>query len=560
MSWADYIGNLFGFTIKKTKEEEERQNAESFVAPTNEDGAYTVEAAGGLQGTYIDFDGSIKDEFELITRYREMAQFPEVDSAIDDIVNESIVMDGTEPPVKLNLSDVEIDESVKEKINEAFKRICRLLKWNKKAYSIFRHWYVDGRLYYHIVLPNNYQVIDGNSKNAKTKAGILELRYIDPRQIRKIREVNRDLDNSGVEITKVVNEYYIYNQRGIKYQGAGTMLSSVAQGISGARISTDAVVYIHSDIPDKFNSIILSNLHKAIKPLNQLKMMKDALVIYRIVRAPERRMFIIDTGTLPKIKSDDYVRSLMAKHRNKMIYDSATGEMKDDRKHLAMIEDYWIPVRDGGVGTKIETLKGGENLGEVRDIEVFQKDLYVALNVPFSRLQQQGGGIPVGRTTEIRRDEDKFSKMIHRFRLQFSQLFNSLLETELVLTGVMTRDDWSEIAEDVKYAYAEDNHFAELIENEMLRGRLELLAMVDPTAENYTKKYFSVEWVKEHILKQSEDDQKEEEKRISKEETKYAHLEPELVTNVDDPQFGDQPAPVKTDKPGKPAKSKSKDK
>lgn len=552
---------LFGFTIKKTEEEKAKDKAESFVAPTNTDGAVTVEtfgagSYGGHTGTYVDLDGTVKDEFELITRYREMALYPECDYAIDDIVNEAIVLDGEAPPIQLDLSDLDLEDSVKEKIQKAFKKIQKLLNWNDEAYDIFRKWYVDGRLYYHVVLPNNMTDLGGDQVG-KLKEGILELRYIDPRQIRKIRVGERQRnEESGAEILKIVEEYFIYNQRGIRYQGSSTLSPVQAQTVEGIKIAKDSVIYVHSGITDKFSSTILSNLHKAIKPLNQLKMMEDALVIYRIARAPERRIFYIDVGNLPKTKAEDYIKSVMNTYRQKMIYDVASGETRDDRRFMTMLEDFWLPRRDGSQGTQIDTLPGGENLGVMDDVEYFQKKLYKSLNVPVSRLDSESGFV-LGRSTEITRDEVKFARQINRLRQRFSHLFTSLLEIELLLTGVMNRSEFEEYKELIKFKYATDNYYSEILENEMTRGRLELLSQVDPDAANYTRKYFSVEWVRKHVLKQTEDEQKDLDKQIGKEETKYEHLLPPVPGEEEPLSFdnlGHGPgASEGAEKPGKPS-------
>jgi len=517
--------NLFGFSIQKTKEEKEKKAAESFVAQTNTDGALTVEGAGAY-GTYIDLDGTVKDEFELITRYREMSLYPECDYAIDDIVNEAIVLDGQSEAIQLDLSELDLDDNIKDKILQKFVKVKKLIHWKNDAYEVFRKWYVDGRLYYHVILPDDKTDTSGKLvKNVKD--GILEVRYIDPRQIRKIRVAQRIRNPKGIEILEVIEEYFIYNQRGIKYQGSSTITPMQAQTVEGVKISPDSVIYVHSGIVDKFSSTILSNLHKAIKPCNQLKMMEDALVIYRIVRAPERRIFYIDIGNLPKSKGEDYLRTVAERYRQRQLYDINTGEARDDRRFLTMMEDYWLPVKDGASNTKIDTLPGGENLDQMADVEYFEKKLYKSLNVPISRMDSSSGFI-LGRSQEITRDEIKFAKLIHRLRNRFAQLFLKLLEMELVLTNIMTTDEWEEYKDNIKFKYANDNHYAEVVENEVLKGRLELLSKVDPDATVYSKKYVSVEWIRKHILKQTEDEQKLLDKEIAKEKGKYDDLLPEL--------------------------------
>lgn len=507
---------IFGWQVKKSKEEEKQKKADSFVLPENQDGAVNVEGVAGAYGAYIDFDATVKNEFELVTRYRELSLLPDVDFAIDDIVNEMIVMDGTEEAVKLNLEKVKLNKSVKTKIEEEFRNILTLLDWNNQAYEIVRKWYIDGRLYFHIILDDT-----------KVDRGILELRYIDPRQIRKIREIDRQVDdNTGVELVSVRDEYFTYNARGIQFN-APNSYSSVAS-IGGVKITTDCICYTHSGIVDKYSSSILSHLHKAIKPINQLKMMEDALVIYRIARAPERRIFYVDVGNLPKSKADDYLRSVMNRYRNKLQYNIETGEMKDERRFMSMLEDYWLPRREGSQGTSIETLPGGENLGEMQDVEYFQKKVYRALNVPLSRLDS-GAGFQLGRAAEISRDEVKFSKFIHRIRLRFSHLFDELLKKQLIVKKVINADEWNSIRENIKYVYNTDNHFAELKEAEIFKSRLELLSQID----SFAGKYYSVEWIRRNVLRQSDEDQDEIDTQIKQEKTKYGTDggDPSLETN-----------------------------
>ena len=514
---------LFGFTIKKTDKEQAREEAKSFVPPTNDDGAVTIEGVGAY-GAFIDLDGSSKNEFELVTRYREMALLPEVDAAIDDIINESIVLDGEKPAVEINLSRLKAGAEVKDAIEEEFQNILTLVNWNNNAYDIFKKWYIDGRLFYHVILDERVK-----------QNGILELRYIDPRQIRKVREIIRELDDSGTEMVSVGEEYYVFNARGLMRGGSGnTMAATSSSTIEGTKISLDSILYTHSGIADKFSSTILSNLHKAIKPINQLKMMEDALVIYRIARAPERRIFYVDVGNLPKSKADAYVRDIMQRYRNKLIYNIETGEIKDDRRFLSMMEDYWLPRREGSQGTSIDTLPGGENLGEMTDVVYFQKKVYQALNVPVSRLDPDNG-FQLGRAADITREELKFSKFIHRLRLRFTHFFDDLLEKQLVLKKIITSDEWEEYKENIGYVFSSDNHFSELKEAEILRNRLELVQLVDPFAQ----KYFSVKWIRQTILKQSEDEQKRVDKEIKKEKDLYPpagadQAEGVTLTNFDD--------------------------
>lgn len=494
---------LFGWQLKKSKEEQQQKKAESFVLPENQDGAVNVEGVAGAYGGYIDFDATVKNEFELVTRYRELSLLPDVDFAIDDIVNEMVVLDGSSDAVKINLEKVKVSKSVKTKIEEEFRNVLTLLDWNNQAYEIVKKWYIDGRLYYHVIL---------DDKNP-TK-GIAELRYIDPRQIRKVREIDRQVDNdTGIELVNVKDEYFTYNARGMQFMSNTPNSYSPTATIAGIKINTDCICYTHSGIVDKYSASILSHLHKAIKPINQLKMMEDALVIYRIARAPERRIFYVDVGNLPKTKADDYLRSVMNRYRNKLQYNIETGEMKDDRRFLSMLEDYWLPRREGSQGTSIETLPGGENLGEMQDVEYFQKKVYRALNVPLSRLDS-GAGFQLGKAAEISRDEVKFAKFIHRIRLRFSHLFDELLEKQLVLKKVINRDEWSSIREGIKFDFSTDNHFAELKEAEIFRSRLELLQQID----SFAGKYFSQEWIRQHVLHQTEEDRREINAQIQKEQ------------------------------------------
>ena len=492
--------NLFGWELRKSKQEEKKQKADSFVLPENQDGAVNVEGVAGAYGAYIDFDGTVKNEFELITRYRELSLLPDVDSAIDDVINEMIVMDGHEEAVKINLTKSKITETVKKKVEEEFSDILTLLDWNNQAYEIARKWYIDGRLYYHLILDES-----------NPQKGILELRYIDPRQIRKVREVKREVDNeTGAQLLKVTNEYFTYNTRGMRFNAANSYGPIATTG--GLKITTDSVCYVHSGIVDKYSASILSHLHKAIKPINQLKMMEDALVIYRIARAPERRIFYVDVGNLPKSKAEDYLRSIMTRYRNKLQYNIETGEIKDDRRFMSMLEDYWLPRREGSQGTSIDTLPGGENLSELADVEYFQKKVYKALNVPLSRMEAQQG-FQIGRAAEITRDEVKFSKFIHRIRLRFSHLFDELLEKQLVLKNIVSKDEWDSIKDSILYDFNVDNHYAELKESEILQNRLQVLQ----TINEYAGKYYSEEWIRKNVLLQSESEISEIDSQIENE-------------------------------------------
>jgi hypothetical protein len=474
---------LFGFQIGDEtpveKKVEDLKN-KTFTLPQNEDGAVTV-AGAGYYGTYVDLDGTFRNEAQLITKYRELAIQPEMESALDEIVNEAIVHEDNGSCVEINLDDVSLPAPVKKRIHDEFEYILKLLNFGNMGHEVFRRWYIDGRLFYHVVI-----------NEANPMDGIIEVKYIDPRRIRKIREIQKMRDpNTGVELIKRQIEYYLYNEKGLV--GAGTNL--------GAKIAADSIININSGIMDPKQTMVLSYLHKAIKPFNNLRMMEDATVIYRLSRAPERRIFYIDVGNMPTVKAEQYVRDIMVKYRNKLVYDSSTGEIKDDRKHLSMLEDFWLPRREGSKGTEIDTLSGGQNLGKLDDVEYFQKKLYKALGVPISRLEPTQG-FSLGRTTEITRDELKFTKFVDRLRNKFSTLFDDLLRVQLVLKRICTEEEWKAIKEDVWYDFKKDNNFDELKEAELLNVRLDNLAKIDP----YVGKYYSITWVRKNVLMQSDDD------------------------------------------------------
>ena len=475
--------NLFGFTISRGGKEADKPTEEkekSFALPQNDDGAVNIQT-GAYFGTYVDLEGVVRNEVELITRYREMAMQPELETAIDDIVNEAVVIEDSGKCVNLNMDDLKQPESIKKKITEEFNNVLRLLNFGNMGNDIFRRWYVDGRIFYQAIIDET-----------KPRDGIKELRYIDPRRIRKIREIQKTKDpKTGIEIIKSTREYYLYNERGVV--GAHSNL--------GARISTDAVINVNSGLMDSRRAMVISYLHKAIKPLNQLRMVEDACVIYRLSRAPERRVFYIDVGNLPKVKAEQYLRDIMVKYRNKLVYDSNTGEIRDDRKHLSMLEDFWLPRREGSRGTEIQTLQGAQNLGELEDVKYFERKLYKSLGVPVSRLESQTG-FSLGRTTEITRDELKFNKFILRLRNKFSILFDDALRTQLSLKGICTKEEWEEFREFIWYDFLKDNNFDELKDAELFRDRLALLAQAEP----YVGRYFSVEWTKKNILQFTEED------------------------------------------------------
>jgi len=494
---------LFGFTISREDDEQIDLRNQGFATPVPEDGATQINTtgfqAGGYFGTYLDMDATAKSETELITRYREASYYSDCSAAIDEIVTEAIAAIDDEDPVKINLDQIDIPKDIKKSIYTEFERVLELLEFNHKGHEIFRRWYVDGRLYYQ-------KIIDGKNP----KRGVMELLQLDPRKIRKVREIKRDKDQkSGIDVIKAVEEYFIYNEKGIQHSPNYSFSALPNQGI---KITIDAIAYTPSGLMDLDKNVVLSHLHKAIKPVNQLKMMEDALVIYRLARAPERRIFYIDVGNLPKIKAEQYLKDIMARYRNKIVYDSNTGEIRDDRKFMSLLEDFWLPRREGGKGTEITTLQGGENLGQIDDINYFQNKLYQALNVPLSRMQSQQG-ISFGRATEITRDELKFAKFVSRLRKKFNMLFNDILKTQLILKGVLTEKDWDSIQEKIQYKYAQDQYFDEMKSAENYRNQLDLLNMVNP----YVGTYFSKNFVMKNVLRMSDDEIKQMKKEIESE-------------------------------------------
>ena len=471
------MSNLFGYSIERAKKV---PKGPSFVQKDNQDGATPI-VAGGYFGQYVDIDGTVKNEWELITRYRDMAVQPEVDEAVDDIVNESICGGLDDVPVSIELSNLNASDKIKKLIREEFQHVLELLDFENRAYDLFRRWYIDGRLFFH-------KVIDPS----KPGEGIIELRYIDPRKIRKVIEIDNKpniptVDPSEVFTQKTV-EYYIYNTKGVR--GSDT---------SGIKIAPDAICYVPSGILELNKNMVISHLHKAIKSVNQLRMIEDSLVIYRLSRAPERRIFYIDVGNLPKIKAEQYLRDVMSRYRNKLVYDASTGEIRDDRKFMSMLEDFWLPRREGGRGTEISTLPGGQNLGELEDIKYFQRKLYKSLNVPDSRLESEQT-FNIGRSAEISRDEIKFQKFINRLRKKFSELFHDILKTQLLLKGIISIEDWESIKNHIQYDFIADNYFNELKESEIMNDRLALLGAMDP----YVGRYFSMEYIKRQVLRQTD--------------------------------------------------------
>lgn len=485
--------SLFGFEIKRkgNKSEKSDSKALSFVPPTEEDGTGEVINAGGYYGSYVDLDGSgTASDKDLIYKYRDLAQNPECDAAIEDIVNEAIVSDDASAPVNVTLDDLDQSDKIKDMIYEEFDKVVELLDFNFRGHEIFRRWYTDGKIYYH-------KIID----ESNPKKGILEVRYIDPTKIRKVRETKEDYDaKTRTKMVKGVNEYFIYQNQ---------TLTEMNQGL---KISPDAITYVTSGVTDSSRKRVLSYLHKALKPVNQLRMMEDSLVIYRLSRAPERRIFYIDVGNLPKGKAEEYMRNIMSKYRNKMVYDANTGELRDDRKHMSMLEDFWLPRKEGGRGTEIDTLPGGDNLGQIDDIVYFQKQLYKSLNVPVNRLEQEAQ-FSLGRSTEITRDELKFQKFINRLRKKFSVLFMDILKTQLIAKGIITEEEWEEISQKMTISYVQDTHFSELKHAELMQDRLNLLRDMN----DYVGRYYSLEWVRKNVLQQTDEDIEQMDKQIGEE-------------------------------------------
>jgi hypothetical protein len=455
-------------------------------------------------------DGTAKNEVELISRYREMAMQAEVESAIDDIVNETIVQDDDGRNIKLVMDALKQPDKIKKAITEEFNNVLRLLNYNNMAQDIFRRYYIDGRLFYHIIIDRENPTL-----------GIKELRYVDPRKIRKVREIKKMKDDrTGVDIMDVVNEYYIYNDKAISG-------SQSNYGPVGTRITKDSIININSGLMDSRRAVVLSYLHKAIKPLNQLRMIEDATVIYRISRAPERRIFYIDVGNLPKLKAEQYLRDIMVKYKNKLVYDANTGEVRDDRKFLSMMEDFWLPRREGGKGTEITTLPGGQNLGELEDVKYFEKKMYKCLNVPVSRLESSSG-FSIGRSSEITRDELKFSKFIDRLRNKFSELFDQALRVQCVLKGICTDAEYNEFKEHIFYDFIRDNNFAELKEAELMTNRLSLLQQVD----SYTGTYYSMGWIRRNVLRMDDEEIKAIDAEIEKEKKEGFEVPTEVKNAV----------------------------
>ena len=506
------MAKLFGFKIEK--DDDQNKGVVSPVPQSNEDSSdYYV--SSGFYGQYVDIDGVFKSEFELIKRYREMALHPEVDSAIEDIINEAIVSDQNDSPVEIDLENLPASAKLKELIRDEFKAVKEVMNFDTKCHEILRNWYIDGRIYYH-------KVIDIK----KPEEGLKEVRYIDPLKIKLVRKLKTDptlqgaikrvnANNPADVETPEIEEYYQYDPSATQSKNA---LGAIGQTPFSTKqrpvkIAPDAITFCHSGLVDRNKQTILSYLHKSIKALNQLRMIEDSLVIYRLSRAPERRIFYIDVGNLPKIKAEQYLKEVMNRYRNKLVYNASTGEIRDDRKHMSMLEDFWLPRREGGRGTEITTLPGGQNLGELSDIEYFQKKLYRSLGVPESRIAGSGDGFNLGRSSEILRDEIKFTKFVGRMRKRFAQLFNDMLKTQLILKNIVTPEDWETLSDHIQYDFVYDNHFAELKETELINERLGVVAAVDP----YIGKYFSLEYVRRHILKQKDEEIDEINKQMKQE-------------------------------------------
>ena len=515
------MAELFGWEVKK----KEGDKAKSFVAPSDEEGTLDIAGGAGFFGQYLSYDKAARNDYDLVRKYRQTSENPECDQAIEDIINEAITADETDISVAVNLDWVPLSLSIKKKIDEEFKEVLSLLHWKKKGHDIFRRWYIDGRIFFH-------KLIDEKSP----RKGITEVRYIDPKFIKKIREVEKEKGQGGVEVIKSVKEWYIYNEAGV-YPALPAIGGSGTQ-TQGLKISADAIAYVPSGLYNPTTNQVYSLLQKAIKPTNQLRMIEDAVVIYRIARAPERRIFYIDVGNLPKPKAEAYMKDIMSRYRNKVVYDSNTGEVMDDRNQMSMLEDFWLPRREGGRGTDVSTLSGGQNLGELEDIKYFQKKLYKSLNIPISRLESEGG-FNMGKSTEITRDEIKFSKFIQRLRKKFSELFQDLMRTQLILKGIITPEDWDTIKEFVVYDFKDDNHFQELKELEILNERMTALQAVN----DYVGTYYSVEYVRRYVLQQSDTEIAAIDKQIEQEK-KDNVMEPDaglgpgmaIGTNVPEPE------------------------
>jgi len=507
------MAELFGFRITRA----DKGGGDGFTAPQSDDGTLDVISGGGHYASILDLDGRDRNELDLIRRYRDIAQQPECDSAIEDIANEAIVSDERDKAVSLSLDRLNLSNNIKQKIRQEFDEVLRLMDFNAKGHDIFRRWYVDGRIYYH-------KVIDAKAP----RKGIKELRYIDPRKIKKVREQRKEKDpKTGLDLVKDIDDYYLYNEKGMD-QNTGTT--------SGIKITSDSVSYCPSGVVDMHRGTVISYLNKAIKPVNQLRMIEDALVIYRISRAPERRIFYIDVGNLPKVKAEAYLKDVMNRYRNKLVYDAKTGEIRDDRNHMSMLEDFWLPRREGGRGTEITTLPGGSNLGEIDDIKYFQQKLYRSLNVPISRLEAENS-FSIGRSDNITRDELKFTKFVQKLRKKFCVLFTDILKTQLVLKGVIAIEEWDMMKEHIQFDFMQDGHFTELKNAEILQNRLDMLGQI----ESYVGTYFSKEYVRKNVLRMNDEEIEEIEQQMKDESgSEMGAPEDDGMFATNNPDLGDR--------------------
>ena len=548
------MAKLFGFKIEDTGDNLKDSKILSPV-PKNDEDKSNYYITSGFYGQYVDIEGVYKNEADLVRRYREMSLQPECDSAIEDIINEAIVSDLNDSPVQIELSNLPATDKLKDIIRKEFKYIKEMMDFDKKAHEIFKNWYIDGRIFYH-------KVIDLK----KPEEGLKEVRYIDPLKIKYIRKLKKKQENTLAKQVRVmlsdtqtsdkinpeIEEFYLYDPN-IGYSATATNTQTSFSARSQAiRLSKDSITYITSGLVDRNRQTVLSYLHKAIKSLNQLRMIEDSLVIYRLSRAPERRIFYIDVGNLPKIKAEQYMRDVMNRYRNKLVYNADTGEIRDDRKYMAMLEDYWLPRREGGRGTEVSTLAGGQNLGELTDIEYFQKKLYKSLGVPSTRLDS-GGGFNLGRSSEILRDELKFTRFVNRLRKRFSQLFVDLLRTQLILKNIVTPEDWEKLADHIQFNYIYDNHFAELKKNEIMNDKLGVVAAMEP----YLGRYFSAQYVRQNILGQSDSEIKEIDAQIQKEIEEGIIQDPKLIMQAQAGMMPQDQGQIGTDTLGEPVQEPS---
>ena len=481
------MANLFGFQITRASKQEKGEQP-SFVLPDLDDGASTT---AGFYSEYLDIEGQTKNEYDLIRRYRSTSDHPECDLAIEDIVNEAISIEDLRDTVSIVTDDLPYTSKIRTRVRREFEQILRLLDFNNKAHDIFRRWYIDGRLHYH-------KVID----ESDPQKGIQELRYVDATKIKRVKKIEKSITTKGSPSVDIVEDYFLYNDKGISNNTSGSY-----------KITKDAIAYCPSGLHDPSRNLVLSYLQKAIKPVNQLRMIEDAVVIYRISRAPERRIFYIDVGNLPKVKAEQYLKDVMNRYRNKLVYNAATGEIRDDRSQMSMLEDFWLPRREGGRGTEITTLPGGQNLGEIEDIIYFRNKLYRSLNIPVSRLEEGSTGFSLGRGAEITRDEVKFTKFIQKLRRKFNVLFHDLLKTQLLLKGVIAEDDWASIRDNISFQYLKDGHYAEMRDMDLLRDRLDILNTIEP----YIGEWFSKEYVRKHVFRMTEDEIKSMDNQIEDE-------------------------------------------